>query len=153
MRALIAVAVSCVAGAMLSCSHPSTQAEVATKRVASPPTATEVFNLRSKCAELAQKILANNVVGSALTKDIVSHYDPQTNRCYAELDVNSADLRRFSEYYSRTVFDGQTGEILVSANNQNGHKTAYVKDGGLKTTDFDIAVLKIADLMADDRKQ
>lgn len=57
-----------------------------------PPTAAEVFNLRSKCAELGQKILDGNLTGPALTQSQVSHYDPETNRCYVRLDVDTADL-------------------------------------------------------------
>jgi hypothetical protein len=153
VRALMAVAVSCVAGAMLSCSHLPAQAEAATKSVANPPTATEIFNLRSKCAELGQKIMENNNIGVALTQDVVTHYDPVTNRCYAELDVNMADLSKFDEYNSRTLYDGQTAEMLAHIQNKKGQKTAYVKDGGLKVTDFDLAIMKMGELMADDRKQ
>lgn len=102
---------------------------------------------------MGEKIKANNVIGSALTQEVISHYDPKSNRCYAELDVNTADLSKFDDYNSRTVFDAQTGEMLAHVQRKNGNKTAFVRDGGGKITDFDTAILKMDELMADDRKQ
>jgi hypothetical protein len=52
------------------------------------PTATEVFQLRSLCVKLGEQLLDETPVGSALTEDQVSHYDPKSNRCYVELTVN-----------------------------------------------------------------
>jgi hypothetical protein len=60
------------------------------------PTATEVFNLRSKCAELGEKLNGEydlTGIGLATADDLpypfqqehFSHYDPTTNRCYVEL--------------------------------------------------------------------
>src|SRR5690348_10559664 len=63
------------------------------------PTATEVFNLRSQCAELGEKIMKNTVIGDALKKDQVSHYEPQTNRCYVQLTVWNPDLAKGDEYF------------------------------------------------------
>jgi hypothetical protein len=101
-----------------------------------------------------QKIMEGNNIGSALTQDVVTHYDPPTNRCYGELDVNTADLSKFTDDYSRYVYDAQTGELLASVSNDHGKKTAYVKDGGgFKATDWDQAIIQIESLMADDRKQ
>lgn len=144
-----------LAGFVVSCSHSSANSEPQNVKpiVANAPTATEVFNLRSKCAELGQKIMENNNIGIALTQDVVTHYDPVTNRCYAELDVNMADLSKFDEYNSRTLYDGQTAEMLAHIERKKGQKTAYVKDGSLTATDFDAAVIKMQELMADDRKQ
>lgn len=149
------IAVWCLSAALSSCSHPSLQPDArnANAGAVSPPTATEVFNLRSKCAELGQKIMENNFIGSALTQDVVTHYDSQTNRCYADLHVNKADLSKFNEYYSRSVYDGQTGEMLASVTNKDGQKSAYLKDGGVKLTDWDAAVTRMEALMTDDHKQ
>jgi hypothetical protein len=116
------------------------------------PTATEVFNLRSKCAELGHNILADNIIGSALAQDQVSHYDPRSNRCYVELDVHTADLNKEWDYDARYLYDGQTSELLVSAVKIKGHETAFIKvsPGGF---DYTTALGKIQDLMEDDRKQ
>jgi hypothetical protein len=66
------------------------------------PTATEAFNLRTKCAELAEKIssehdhagislaLAQKRPPTPLTQEQFSNYDPKTNRCYVELRVTPA---------------------------------------------------------------
>lgn len=91
-----------------------------------PPTATEVFHLRSECAQLGQKILEGNVIGIKLTQDEVSHYDPKTNRCYVQLTVMTADLSRPATYYATTLYDGQTGEMLAWARMQNNKKSGMV---------------------------
>src|SRR5262244_1988050 len=117
MLRLLSFGLACFLSAFIavSCSHSSGQSELQRPKTAAanPPTASEIFNLRSKCAELGQKIMENHVIGSALTQDVVTHYDPKTNRCYAELDVNMADLSKFDEYNSRTLYDAQTGEMLA----------------------------------------
>jgi len=93
-----------------------------------------------------------NIIGTALTQSQVSHYDPQTNRCYVDLNVNMADLAKFDDYYSRTVLDGQTGEMLAHIENKKGQKTAYIKDSS-EAFSYDAAIAKMEALMADDRKQ
>jgi hypothetical protein len=123
----------------------------------SPPTATEIFHLRSECAALGEKILDANVVGSALSKSQISRYDPQTNRCYVELTVQSADTSKPIYYFSRSVYDGQTGEILAIARIKNGIKWGMVYDQNYQTKisndDYDNARIYIYVIMADDRKQ
>jgi hypothetical protein len=47
--------------------------------------ATDVFSLRTKCADLGEKIREkNDIVGNVVNQ--VSHYDPKTNRCYVRID-------------------------------------------------------------------
>jgi len=120
------------------------------------PTATEVFRLRSVCAELGEKILENNAIGPALTQDQVSHYDPRTNRCYVQLDVHTADLR---EQYllHRYLFDGQTKEMLAAASIEKGKKWGMVYDKqhrtmNLENAGWDDTTTYIDAMMAEDRK-
>jgi hypothetical protein len=77
--------------------------------------ATEVFHLRSECADLGVKILNDNLVGMALTKSQVSHYNPKTNRCYVVLTIQSANLSAPSQRFEEYLYDGQTGEQLAFA--------------------------------------
>ena len=93
------------------------------------PTATEIFHLRSECSHLGEKILGGNIVGTALTQDQVSHYDPQTNRCYVQLTVQTADLSKLGEYFATYLYDGQTGEMLAWARMEHGKKSGMVFDG------------------------
>src|SRR5207253_8552320 len=65
-----------------------------------PISATEVFNLRSKCAELGEKIMKNTVIGDELKKEQLSHYEPKTNRCYVRLTVWKANLGKRSEEHT-----------------------------------------------------
>ena len=57
-----------------------------------PPSATEVFELRSKCAALGEKIMDENAIGIALAQEQISHYSPESNRCYVKLEVHTANL-------------------------------------------------------------
>lgn len=107
------------------------------------PTATEVFHLRTECAQLGEKILDGNTIGSALTQDVVSNYDPRDNRCYVELTVSTADLSVSpvspAYYQNRLLYDGQTNELLASVQIKNGKKfgIAYKFKGGTMPIDFD----------------
>ena len=87
------------------------------------PTATEIFHLRSECAQLGQQILSDNVVGRALTQSQVSNYNETTNRCYVELTVQSADMTKPQEVMRRYLFDGQTKELLATSGVEKGTKS------------------------------
>ncbi len=67
------------------------------------PTATEVFNLRSECAKLGEKLLHGAAGGAARTVSQVSNYRPWTNRCYVELTTE----------HDVSLYDGQTGRLLA----------------------------------------
>lgn len=97
---------SCLLLIVIGCESKTVQsaAPMPTPRLVAPPTATEVFNLRSKCAELGDKILENNVVGNALTQEVKSHYNPETNRCYVELDVHAANLDEYEKHPISRIF-------------------------------------------------
>lgn len=123
------------------------------------PTATEVFQLRSACAALGQKILDENVVGSALTQEQLSHYNPRTNRCYVELTVHAADLTKYDQFpYHRYLFDGQTKEMLAASEIKvSGKKSGIVYDKQHRTTTlenagWDDTNVYIDQMMADDRR-
>jgi hypothetical protein len=144
---------------MLSgCQKPSTSKPVVDEPAFRKPTATEVFNLRSKCAEFGEKILSGSFIGSALAHEQLSHYDPKSDRCYVELTVHMADLTKYADYYARYLYDGQTGEMLAWSQSKKGVKTGFVHQSvdigsSVAPVDFDAANTKIGALMADDRKQ
>ena len=125
------------------------------------PTATEVFHLRSECATLGEKILEDSPVGSALSQSQVSHYDPQTNRCYVELTVQTADAQApVSDYLGRRyLYDGQTRELLAFAEiigtPSEGEKRGMVfaETGENIDNGYEPACLFIDKMMADDRKR
>lgn len=102
-----------------------------------PASATDVFNLRTECANLTQGIADANkhlAVGSVL-----SHYDVRANRCYAELHVDSADR----------LYDAQTREILAEI--WDG-KEGFIKGGPEKSTPKAVRAF-IDRVMSDDRDQ
>jgi hypothetical protein len=135
------------------CRQGSTTKTVVDEPVFKKPTATEIFNLRSKCADFGQKIKNGNVVKVGLTQDQVSHYDPKTNRCFVELTVTTADLMHIGDYLARYCYDGQTGEILAWSKTEKGVMIGWVLGASLGIDDFVAATTKIDALMADDRKQ
>jgi hypothetical protein len=122
------------------------------------PTATEVFNLRSKCAELGEKIMQNTVVGDALKKDQVSHYEPKTNRCYVQLTVWNPDLAKGDDYFQQSLFDGQTGQVLAAIRREKGTRSGeisvdpYPPNGNSDELYIDASMF-ISKMMADDRQQ
>jgi hypothetical protein len=101
----------------------------------------------------SEKIMNGNRIGIALTQEQVSHYDPKSNRCYVELTVHMADLTRYDEYFSRFLYDGQTGEMLASSLSEKGVKRGFVMGSSGGGVGFDAANAKIDALMTDDRKQ
>jgi hypothetical protein len=56
--------------------------------------ASEIFALRSQCAELGKKLLAGGVHGQDVQATQKSNYSQQINRCYVELDFSPADAAR-----------------------------------------------------------
>lgn len=153
MRTLTRVGLALIVSVTIVCSgcqKPSTPKPAVDDPVFRKPTATEVFNLRSKCAELGDKIPNASLLNPNLDQHHVSHYDPQTNRCYIEVTVYTVDPSKHEDHHSRNLWDGQTGELLVSIRSNKGVKTAYIKGG---SNDYDIAQAMIDTAMADDRKQ
>jgi hypothetical protein len=150
-------AISFLIISLLGCQRPTgttTDGQGSTR-----PTATEVFNLRTKCAELGDKILQLNAVDPPLTHDQTSHYDVKTNRCYIDLFVSNGFVRnhdfgnvKWPDYASETVYDGQSREVLVSVVHNKGKVTAFLS-GGFPDAEERQAYSKINALMGDDRKQ
>jgi hypothetical protein len=89
-----------------------------------PPTATELFNLRSRCAELGKKFLDELAVGPETSKSLTSRYDPRTNHCYGDVVTRSQD----GSLFIRGLYDLQTGEGLAFAKIQKSEKVGMVSD-------------------------
>lgn len=136
--------------------------------------AVDEFALRSQCASLGRKILEGNVIGPALTQRQVSHYDPDSNRCYVELDVQTADLNLPQEQSTRAryLYDGQTTQFLAYATVKGERRaadvffdgwtelarklgmadpSAYPADKGNPKMDFDVVQTFIEKVMQENR--
>lgn len=111
-------------------------------------TAVEIFDLRSKC----QKLIEQDPQFADYSSSVIPHYNPNTNRCYAE-----------SEGVSNTgsvtinLFDAQTNALLLSADK----KTSVDRGSGMdyrsnsscnfaSSCSFDDAMHIIDSLMQDD---
>ena len=118
-----------------------------------PPTATEVFNLRSRCVELADKMVQEFWNANNVSQWARSHYDPRTNRCYVEFNVEKKAL-----YVSRSLFDGQTKDVIAFAeiypNNKRSGKVydRQHKPTSLDNDGWDDANKYIDEMMAEDRR-
>jgi hypothetical protein len=122
-----------------------------------PPTATEAFNLRIKCKQMADEKAEGmawqpmTVAGGAslgmkpadvaalnrqhdentevLLEAHSSHYDAKTNRCYIEIiDNRKVGRRKENEVDIRQVYDAQTDDLLSFAKTENGKKVGLVFD-------------------------
>jgi hypothetical protein len=126
------------------------------------PTAAEVFALRSKCADLINDLRNARYpppVGLPPTLDVTfkSHYNPSANRCYV-LETEQGYVAP-SGYTKRTLYDGQTKEVLaythldadmrVRGAMRAGH--LEVKADVVGATPYDQADAFIKKVMEDDR--
>ena len=104
LKGLVVVVASAVVAA--ACSKPPAKTE---ERYSRLPTATEVFNLRTKCAQLARDLDESFPYGLHWQRDTVSNYSAKSNRCYVTL-IDSNDVEK---EYSRNLYDGQTRDLLA----------------------------------------
>jgi hypothetical protein len=122
-----------------------------------PPSATEAFNLRIKCKQMADEKAESmawqptTVAGGASlgmkpadvaalnrqhdeTTEVLleahsSHYDARANRCYIEIiDNRKVGRRKENEVDYRQVYDAQTDDLLSFAKTENGKKVGMVFD-------------------------
>ena len=144
-----------------------------------PPTASEVFHLRTECAALADKLMhgfeemtPTVPIPTRTTKSysVASHYEPTTNRCYADLTSffqtapvvngryvpNSKDP--WVEHRQRALYDAQTKDMLAASfvdgdkRYGNVHEPGHPLVAGADES-FNDANDYIDGKMADDRKQ
>jgi hypothetical protein len=96
-------------------------------------------------------------VGIALTSDVTSHYNPDTNRCYAEavatknFSYNHKEHPIPDNYRTTALYDAQTKQQLIFAD-QEGEKS-HANDFSNKAGDFedyDKGIARIEQLMQDD---
>jgi hypothetical protein len=122
------------------------------------PTATEVFNLRSKCADLGEKIMKDTVIADALKKNQISHYEPRTNRCYVQLTIWNDNLAKGDDYFQQYLYDGQTGQVLAAVHREKGTRSGEISidpsplSGNPDELYVDASIF-ISKMMADDRQQ
>lgn len=139
----------------------STAPPPATVRLKYPNlTATELFDLRTKCSAMVDKQSeALGLVGIALTSTVSSHYNPDTNRCYAEVVVTknfSFDYKEHpvpDNYRTTTVYDAQTKQQLVFAD-QEGEKS-HANDWTNKANShvsYEQGMARVSQLMQDDEQ-
>jgi hypothetical protein len=122
-----------------------------------PPTATEEFNLRIKCRQMADEkaesmawhpwtvqdgasigfkpadVAAMNRSHEQTTEVLLSahssNYDVKSNRCYIEIiDNRKVGQHKETEIDMRQVYDAQTDDLLSFAQTKNGEKVGLVFD-------------------------
>lgn len=104
------------------CQKPSEKPTASNPTAAEPsfqkPTATEIFDLRSKCADLGRKA-QKDLKSVYPTTTAMSHYNPTTNRCYVELTYFNDDG------LFESLIDGQTGDPLANTSNGKKGRSGY----------------------------
>jgi hypothetical protein len=111
-----------ILSSLLSCTKESSSANTAANQPLTPakpsfvpPSAEEAYRLQDDCNRRGAIVMKNNIIGSALTQEQVSRYNPTTNRCYVRLEVRPMVLNDSNQFQLHTsLFDGQTGELLAS---------------------------------------
>ena len=102
------------------------------------PSATEVFNLRQRCADLGERYLKENrtQVTEAGGWIIVStNYSVQTNRCYLT-DDRQFGLTAQTLMHTVELVDGQTTDMLALTSDESGVQTGQINN---KDSTFEIA--------------
>lgn len=129
LAALVLTPVGCTRD-KASAPPPTAPAAVEAKPSFVRPTAEEAYRLQDDCTRRGDKILRENVVGSALTQEQVSRYNAVTNRCYVRLEVHAVDLSQLDQYdYSTYLKDGQTGEMLAFTTVKKGGAKSFLGFG------------------------
>lgn len=100
-----------VAIALTGCGKSQSKPAAEPQRYSKLPTATEIFNLRTKCAQLAQQLDQRLPYGANWVRVTSSNYNASNNRCYVTL----TDMNEKSGAVSNNLYDGQTGELLAYA--------------------------------------
>jgi hypothetical protein len=145
-----------VAIALCGCSQPVEHAKEKLEKVqVQRPTPVQIFDLRTKCQALVDKAVeqyAIGVVGKALTADVKSHYNPQTNRCYAEVIVTKNfgfDYPKTPDNYrSDALYDAQTRDQLMIASQAGERRSGTdFTPGALANPTYESITSKIETLM------
>ena len=90
-------------------------------------TATELFDLRTKCAACVKKVLNDYwppEIPGIISRVSASHYDPRSGRCFVELKaIYEPPTPRWAEASNdHLLFDGQTGKVLAETETYKGGK-------------------------------
>jgi hypothetical protein len=86
---------------------------------------TELFNLRTKCGELGKELNKSIPVASKESqRKVNSNYLEDDNRCYVEFDSLVVEPQLTARY--RTLFDGQSGELLAHTEEGSEEGKPYV---------------------------
>jgi len=106
-------------------------------------------------------MLEQNIIGSALTQEQVSHYNITTGHCYVKLDVHTADLNTPRDKFitSTYLYDGQTKDLLASTDVHGEKRTGMLFSDDLKKLSKDPVIASqdevrdiIDKFMSEDRK-
>ncbi len=113
---------------------PESPAAPAAKVIAKPsfvpPTAEQAYRLQDDCTRRGEQILADDAVGSALTEEQISRYNPTTNRCYVRVETHAINLKDWDKAdISTNLYDGQTKELLAYVIVKPGGARAYLGFG------------------------
>ncbi|MHB8652561.1 MAG: hypothetical protein ACYDA9_01650 [Terriglobia bacterium] len=136
------------------CNQPHVQQKAQPSSSRPRLSATEEFNLRGKCAALADEMAPGyGLVGAALNSEVLSHYNPETNRCYVQVTVTKnfsyTQPSIPSNYLGIAIYDGQTKEMLVYAYQVGDKSYGVIYSASDSNVTYDKASAEIGRLMHD----
>jgi hypothetical protein len=104
------------------CSKPTAQATPAQVRFFQFPTATEVFNLRTKCQQAGEKLDSSLAYGPHWSRQLTTNYRIETGRCYAEV----YDTDATTDELIRSLYDAQTRDQLAFAKKRKDTESGMI---------------------------
>lgn len=125
-----AILIHCLLLTALGCRAKVDESRASRNTSERQPTASEIFHLRSECASLTDRIYRDQLGMLEPTRDVKSyywwhavsqrsHYDPEVNRCFAEITTRTTDRANSGyEAWSTEFYDGQTKELLAMTRHQ-----------------------------------
>jgi hypothetical protein len=127
---------------------------LAQQRDFQPPTATEVLNLQTKCAQLAERMVESFAHGPDVTMSQMSHYNPRAKRCYVQITTQTIGPNKSTGV---DLYDGQTEDLLAFIKIDKGGKAGVVFDWrhtpkSLTNAGWDDTKDYMDQIMAEDRK-
>jgi hypothetical protein len=90
--------------------------------------AKEVFDLRTRCGELADKLTDRLTNGTDAELSQSSNYNARTNRCFADVGILSPGYTASKGAYRRYLYDVQDNRILASWERVNGEVSGSILD-------------------------
>ncbi len=121
--------------------EPTLPAATSTDTVDPAPNDSELARRQAECEHAGQLVLQHASLDDTLSQSVSASYNPRSNRCLVELQTRPADPAKALDELTRTLFDGDTRDMLGTTKIEGKKRSALILETGV--TDFDDANLYI----------